>query len=151
MSSAFKPSRLWGPEEPLARYVWMSQRFHNETLSTDNEGTPELNYPTIIYTPDNEKRYNDQWTKPDDTYHRNYHSYNQPDLYPDEKTYKDLGAVFTTHTIPRGKTKKETEEKFRSPNICIAKGKLGGPLNCNCNRHFQLNVPTLTIETTTSL
>lgn len=132
----------------------MSQRYHNEVLSTDNEGTPEPNYPTILYNPDNEKRYNNEWKRNNDPYEKNnFHAYNKKDFYKtDDKVYKDLGPLFTTHTIPRGKTKKETEEKFRSPNICIAKGKLGGPLSCNCNRHFQLNVPTLKAnETTTSL
>lgn len=70
------------------------------------------------------------------------------------KDSRTKNHIFKTHTIPRGKDVDKDSlsvEKFRSPNICIAKGQLGGPLNCNCNRHFTLNVPTLNNETSTSL
>lgn len=149
ISSAFKPSRLWGPEEPLARYVWMSQRYHNEVLSTDNETTPEpKNYPTI-YNIDINKKYANDWNTEPYQKAMDY-NYSNNDFFNTENTV-DSEDVFPKHTIPRGE-KKDLEEKFRSPNICIARGQLGGPLSCNCNRHFTLNVPTLkSNETTTSL
>ncbi|KOB51896.1 Transporter, partial [Operophtera brumata] len=153
ISSAFKPSRLWGPEEPLARYVWMSQRYRNEVLSSDNETTPEpRNYP--IYNIDLEKKYADDWKTDPYQGTMNYNGYSNNNLKNKDETLCIDSNVFPTHTLPKGKKKEKTnvEEKFRSPNICIARGKLGGPLNCNCNRHFTLNVPTFTSnETTTSL
>lgn len=69
----------------------------------------------------------------------------------DNHTYGGIRSIYGTHTIPRGK-KKSTDKQYRSPNICIAKGKLGGPTECSCNRHFTLNVPDLrSSEVTTSL
>lgn len=132
----------------------MSQRYHNEVLSSINETTPEpKNYP--IYNINLEKKYADDWNP--NSYQRtmNYNGYSNNDFINKDQRLVIDSSVFPTHTIPRSKTKevkRNAEEKFRSPNICIARGKLGGPLNCNCNRHFTLNVPTITSnETTTSL
>lgn len=151
--SAFRPSRLWGPEEPMARYVWMSQRYNNETLSTKHEAHTEANnYAQIVYTKDNEKKYNDDWLKNNDNYQKTYYVYTKKGSEDIEPVFNDIETILTNHSIPRSKKKKKGDEKFRSPNICIAKGELGGPLDCNCNRHFTLNVPDLRKnEVTTTL
>ena len=79
-------------------------------------------------------------------------NYNANEVFDKDKhVYGGIRSIYGTHTIPRGK-KKSTDEEYRSPNICIAKGKLGGPTECSCNRHFTLNVPDLrSSEVTTSL
>lgn len=149
MRSAFNPARLWGPEEPLARYIWMSQRYHNEVLSSDNDTTPELkNYPTI-YNIDLEKKFAEDWNT--NVYQRTV-PYGYKNDFIDNDEGLNIGKpIYTTNTLHRGK-KVENTEKFRSPNICLARDKLGGPLSCNCNRHFTLNVPNINSnETTTSL
>ncbi|XP_021186294.3 sodium- and chloride-dependent neutral and basic amino acid transporter B(0+) isoform X1 [Helicoverpa armigera] len=152
ISSAFRPSRLWGPEEPMARYVWMSQRYINETLSTENDTSSEQNnYSTIMYNKEMDKKYQDELFR-NDLYQRTYNIYNKNDIMNQENsTYGGIRSIYGTHSIPRGK-KKSTDEKYRAPNICIAKGNLGGPIECSCNRHFTLNVPDLrNNEVTTSL
>ncbi|XP_075974633.1 sodium-dependent nutrient amino acid transporter 1-like isoform X2 [Anticarsia gemmatalis] len=152
ISSSFRSSRLWGPEEPMARYVWMSQRYANEVLSTDNETiSDQNNYSAITYNKDIEKKHKEDLPR-NDIYQRNYNIYNKNDIINTKNNLFDSPeSLYTTHTIPRGR-KKSVEEKYRSPNICIAKGKLGGPVECKCNRHFTLNVPDLrSSEVTTSL
>ncbi|KAM3963663.1 sodium-dependent nutrient amino acid transporter 1 [Aphomia sociella] len=154
LASAFSPSRLWGPEEPMARYVWMSQRYSNEITSSDNDIHSEpVNYSQIIFNKDNEKIYDDNWLKRNNTYQRNLSVYNNKNVYLNTKEVEySTPTIYTTYSTSRGKKKKKEEEKFRSPNVCIAKNELGGPLNCNCNRHFTLNVPDLKRnEVTTSL
>ncbi|XP_073949768.1 sodium-dependent nutrient amino acid transporter 1-like isoform X2 [Choristoneura fumiferana] len=144
IASAFNPSRLWGPEEPMARYIWMSQRCSVEPNSENK------NYPQII-PKINEKSYED-WLKPAEYIPNGKSNFKNGYLSKDETVIKDIGAIYTKHSIPRSKKKKKDDEKFRSPNICIAKTELGGPLACNCNRHFTLNVPDLRkVEVTTSL
>lgn len=130
----------------------MSQRYVNEALSTDNETNSEQNnYSTVMYNKDLDKKYKDELYK-SDLYHRTYNIYNKNDIInTDSNAYDGIKTLYGTHTIPRGK-KKSTDEKYRAPNICIAKGKLGGPIECSCNRHFTLNVPDLrNNEVTTSL
>ncbi|XP_030025626.1 sodium-dependent nutrient amino acid transporter 1 isoform X2 [Manduca sexta] len=153
ISSAFKSSRLWGPEEPMARYLWMSQRYVNDIAAKDKETQFEQNnYTSVVFSKDNEKKYNNEWTKNKDKYQSNINYYTKIDFTNKNNTIlKDKLDVYTNHTIPRTQSK-SVDDKFRSPNICIAKGQLGGPLNCNCNRHFTLNVPDLrNNEVTTSL
>ncbi|KAJ0175786.1 hypothetical protein K1T71_008945 [Dendrolimus kikuchii] len=147
ISSAFKPSTLWGPEEPMARYVWMSQRYVNETLSSNGANSEQNNYTNVSNKNINA---NDDWTKLDPA-HRKYNLYARNEIpNKSSKIRNDIATVYTKHTVP--KVNPIDEDKFRSPNICIAKGELGGPLNCNCNRHFTLNVPDLRkSEVTTSL
>ncbi|CAH0581549.1 unnamed protein product [Chrysodeixis includens] len=151
ITSAFRPSRLWGPEEPMARYVWMSQRYVNETLSTDNDTSSEQNnYTTVTYNKEMDKKYKDDMYR-HDLYQRTYNIYHKNDIINKDNMYGGIKSIYGTHTLPRGR-KKSTEDKYRSPNICIAKGKLGGPIDCRCNRHFTLNVPDLrSNEVTTSL
>ncbi|XP_072938943.1 sodium-dependent nutrient amino acid transporter 1-like isoform X2 [Epargyreus clarus] len=157
IASAFRPSRLWGPEEPMIRYMWMSRRFNDEKPSNDDEFNSETNdYPYIISKnspKNNEVKYNEDWMKFDDTYQRIPKSYVKSNLVDDDDLrFKKIDTTYPSSSIARSKKKKKTEEKFRSPNICIAKDELGGPLNCNCNRHFTLNVPDLrSNETATSL
>lgn len=121
----------------------MSQRYANETLSSHNDGNSEQNnYSSIVFKKDIEKKANNERLK-SDPYQRNVNFYTKTDFKNENnKVYNDIASVYTTHSIPRSK-KKNIDEKFRSPNICVAKGELGGPINCNCNRHFTLNVPTL--------
>lgn len=136
----------------MARYVWMSKRYINEALSTDNDTISEQNnYSTIIFNKDIEKKSKDDLHK-HELNQRNFNVYNKNDIINNKSSlHGGIDAVYGTHTIPRGR-KKSLEEKYRSPNICIAKGKLGGPVECSCNRHFTLNVPDLrTNEVTTSL
>lgn len=151
--SAFRPSRLWGPEEPMARYVWMSQRYVNETVSTDNDTNSEPNhYSSVMYTKDIDNKYQDEIFK-NEIYPRNYSNiYNPNDDYNNDYLYNGgIKSVYSIHAIPRGK-KKSVDENYRSPNICLAKSRLGGPTDCSCNRHFTLNVPDLrSNEVTTSL
>lgn len=130
----------------------MSQRYVNETLSTDNETISEQNnYPAIIFNKQNmDKKVNNDLFKPE--YQSTYNTYNRNIINSSRySSYGDMESVFATHTIPRGRNK-TLEDKYRSPNICIAKGRLGGPVDCKCNRHFTLNVPNLrNSEVTTSL
>ncbi|KAL0852522.1 hypothetical protein ABMA27_002255 [Loxostege sticticalis] len=143
ITSAFSPSRLWGPEEPMARYVWMSQRYANEVQSSTNDAHSEpINYSQIVF---NTTEKNDQWIKPKETYQIPYSVYSKNGFIDSSGTevFKDVTAIYAPHSIPRSKKKRKDDEKFRSPNICIAKNELGGPTNCNCNRHFTLNVPDL--------
>lgn len=143
IASAFSPSRLWGPEEPMARYVWMSQKYANEVQSSDNDNHSEpINYSQIVFNNDNEK--SNDWFKPKDDYQSPYYIQNKNGYLDNSNSvFKDVTAIYAPHSIPRSKKKKKDEEKFRSPNVCIAKAELGGLTNCNCNRHFTLNVPDL--------
>lgn len=145
ISSAFKSSRLWGPEEPMARYVWMSQRYLNDTLSSTNEVSYER--------PDSDaahNKYKENWLSHKDKYQKEYDYYSR--IVATKTPSKASKETYPAHTIPRSETK-VPEEKFRSPNICIAEAQIGGPTNCNCNRHFKLNVPKdlRNNEVTTSL
>lgn len=122
----------------------MSQRCNTEPNSEIK------NYPQII-PKINEKSYDD-WVKPVEFIPNGKSNFKNGYINNDETVIKDVGALYTKHSIPRSKKKKKDDEKFRSPNICIAKTELGGPLACNCNRHFTLNVPDLRkVEVTTSL
>ncbi|KAH9644123.1 hypothetical protein HF086_015453 [Spodoptera exigua] len=148
--SAFRPSRLWGPEEPMARYVWMSQRYVHETVSIDNDTNSEPNhYANVMYS---KNKYEEELYK-NEIYPRTYSNiYHPNDDYKTDYLYDGgIKSIYSINTIPRGK-KKSIDENYRSPNICIAKGRLGGPTECSCNRHFTLNVPNLrSNEVTTSL
>lgn len=143
-SSAFSPSRLWGPEEPMARYVWMSQKYANEVQSsntTDTHSEP-INYSQIVFNSDEVKP--DDWFQTKDDYQSPFYLQTKSGYLDNNSSiFKDVTAIYAPHSIPRSKKKKKDEEKFRSPNICIAKTELGGLSNCNCNRHFTLNVPDL--------
>ncbi|KAJ2950203.1 hypothetical protein O0L34_g11564 [Tuta absoluta] len=150
--AAFRPSRLWGPEEPLARYVWMSTRYANESVSSIAElpEDPSTNYSQIVFKSDTDKTY-DEWPEQIDYQRTNYGYTHNGSIY--NKEFKDVGSILKQHNGNFTRSKKQTEEeKFRSPNVCLAKSELGGPLECNCNRHFNLNVPNLrNSEVTTSL
>ncbi|XP_045495157.1 sodium-dependent nutrient amino acid transporter 1-like isoform X1 [Colias croceus] len=141
LAAAFHPSRLWGPEEPLARYMWMSQRFANENLVAEQEATADTNYANLNndYPTKNDIKYNENWFK-EDVYKKPPKS-DYAIEYIKKDAYKESSPIYSVPTID--KKKREKEDTFRSPNICIAKGELGGAINCNCNRHFQLNVPDL--------
>ncbi|CAK1540709.1 unnamed protein product [Leptosia nina] len=137
ITAAFHSSRLWGPEDPMTRYMWMSQRFSNETFSSEPDVTSESNNYVNLhndYTKNDMK--NDNWLKEDLYQMDAKNNYNIEYLGKDNPAFSD--AIYA---VPASKRKKE--DTFRSPNICIAKGQLGGEVNCNCNRHFQLNVPDL--------
>ncbi|XP_047530168.1 sodium-dependent dopamine transporter-like isoform X1 [Vanessa atalanta] len=157
MASAFRPSRLWGPEEPMARYVWMSQRFLNENANSEHEFHTDTKMYNHIITKYHEKGneiYNEDWLHAADTYQsQSPKAFIKSDLIRHEDTlYNDVGAIYTIPTVSTSKRRNTGEEQYRSPNICIAKGELGGSINCNCNRHFQLNVPDLrNNEVSTSL
>ncbi|XP_049868320.1 sodium-dependent nutrient amino acid transporter 1-like [Pectinophora gossypiella] len=153
IAAAFRPSRLWGPEEPLARYIWMSQRYANDTLSSGNDHVENTNYAQIVFNKENEKKYNDTSSKNNESYQSTYYVYTKNGHIDDsERVFRDVGPILASHNIPRSKKKVKEEDKFRSPNICIAKTELGGPIDCNCNRHFTLNVPNLrNTEVSTSL
>ncbi|CAH0714608.1 unnamed protein product, partial [Brenthis ino] len=153
IASAFRPSRLWGPEEPMARYVWMSQRFANENANSEQEFTHDtkmFNHIMSKYQEKSNKIYEEDWLHATDTYQSSPKVYKKSDFIKNDDTLYDDGAIYA---IPTPSTKKKkVDEQFRSPNICIAKGELGGALNCSCNRHFQLNVPDLrNNEVSTSL
>lgn len=117
----------------------MSQRFDNGTLSS--EDVTETNYTNLHneYTK-NDVKHNEIWVK-DDLYDINPNNdFNIGYLGKDNKAFSD-GDLYA---IPSVRSKKrDKEDTFRSPNICLAKGRMGGEINCNCNRHFQLNVPDL--------
>lgn len=132
----------------------MSQRYANETLSSDQQAQTGSNYAQIIFSKDNEKKYSQDWLQnSNNAYQKKYYVYTKNGQIDDNETvFKDVGSILANHNIPRSKKKKKEDEKFRSPNICIAKAELGGPMNCNCNRHFTLNVPDLRKdEVTTTL
>ncbi|XP_060803757.1 sodium-dependent nutrient amino acid transporter 1 isoform X2 [Amyelois transitella] len=152
VASAFRSSRLWGPEEPMARYIWMSKRYAADAQYSDDTNSDPINYSEMVYNRDNEKKYDNEWTKINEAYQRNFFYNTNNDILPTKHMgYKEPG-IYTTYSVPRGKRKKKDDEKFRSPNICVAKDQLGGSSNCNCNRHFQLKVPDLRkTEITTSL
>ncbi|CAB3255739.1 unnamed protein product [Arctia plantaginis] len=101
ISSAFRPSRQWGPEEPMARYVWMSQRYINETLSTDNDTISEQNnYSAIIFNKQNmDKKFKNDLYNAD--YQSTYNIYNRNIINNRNSPYRDIESVFATHTIPR--------------------------------------------------
>ncbi|XP_053612531.1 sodium-dependent dopamine transporter-like [Plodia interpunctella] len=150
LASAFRSSRLWGPEEPMSRYIWMSKRYSTDVQYSEYNSNSEPNYSQMIFNRGNEKRYDDEWMKISDAYQKNYIYSTNNDIFNDMR-YKEPG-IYTTYSIQKGKRKKKDLEKFRSPNICVAKDQLGGSVKCNCNRHFQLNVPDLRkTEVTTSL
>ncbi|KAJ8730597.1 hypothetical protein PYW08_002010 [Mythimna loreyi] len=102
LASAFRPSRLWGPEEPMARYVWMSQRYVNETLSTDNESTSEPNnYSTIMFNKEMDKKYQEELYR-NDMYQKTYNNYNKNEVINNDKhVYGGIRSIYGTHTIPR--------------------------------------------------
>ncbi|CAH0750428.1 unnamed protein product [Diatraea saccharalis] len=152
IASAFSSSRLWGPEEPMARYVWMSQRYAHEVHSSDTDIQSEpINYSQIVFNPDHNP-FGSEWFNKTNEMHKPYNVYSKTpyvDNYGD--VYKDISTIYMPQPI-RDIKKKEDEEKFRSPNVCIARNEIGGTLNCNCNRHFTLNVPDLRkCEVTTCL
>lgn len=156
MASAFRPSRLWGPEEPMARYVWMSQRFINENANSEQEfntDTKTFNHIITKYHEKGNEIYNEDWLHATDAYKSSPKALVKSDIIRKEDTlYNDMGAIYSIPTVSSSKRRKKEEEQFRSPNICIAKDELGGAINCNCNRHFQLNVPDLrNNEVSTSL
>ncbi|XP_045768654.1 sodium- and chloride-dependent GABA transporter 1-like isoform X2 [Maniola jurtina] len=155
IASAFRPSRLWGPEEPMARYIWMSQRFINENGSEQEFPTDTKKFKHIInkYHDKCNEIYNEDWLHTTDVYQNSPKAQTKSNLIKNENPlYNDVGAIYSIPTVSSSKRKKKAEEQFRSPNICIAKDELGGPVNCNCNRHFQLNVPDLrNNEVSTSL
>lgn len=152
IASAFRPSRLWGPEEPMARYVWMSQRYANENANSEQEFTTDTkmyNHIMSKYQEKSNKIYNEDWLH--DVYESSPKTYHKNDLVRNNyvRNDNDVGAIYS---VPTASCKRKKPEQFRSPNICIAKGELGGVMNCNCNRHFQLNVPDLrNNEVSTSL
>ncbi|XP_034826867.1 sodium-dependent nutrient amino acid transporter 1-like isoform X1 [Maniola hyperantus] len=155
IASAFRPSRLWGPEEPMARYIWMSQRFINENGSDQEFPTDTKTFKHIInkYHDKCNEIYNEDWLHTTDIYQNSPKAQTKSDLLKNENPlYNNVGAIYSIPTVSSSKRKKKGEEQFRSPNVCIAKDELGGPVNCNCNRHFQLNVPDLrNNEVSTSL
>ena len=133
----------------------MSQRHANETLSTDVEQPdPDPNYAQIIFKHNEKKYHDDDWTNINDPYQKTYYIHTKMGPKEEKHIPEDIYSVPSHVTKCRKKKKlKDDESKFRSPNICIAKGELGGPLDCNCNRHFTLNVPDLrhNAELTTTL
>ncbi|KAL4713597.1 hypothetical protein ACJJTC_016680 [Scirpophaga incertulas] len=144
IASAFSSSRLWGPEEPMARYVWMTQRYANETQSSGNDIQSEpINYSQIVFNSD--QKFGEAWfDKPNDDTHKPYIIYSKtPSIYNNNPVYDDIPSIPTPQYKVRSNKKNKDEDKFRSPNICIAKNEIGGSVNCNCNRHFTLNVPDL--------
>lgn len=121
----------------------MSQRHVNGTLSNDDR--EDTNYAEFIFNRDNEKKYHDDWVQQNE-YQKTYYVYTKNG--DDKDSYRNDSLTDCNLSIPlpiskTKKPKKEKESKFRSPNICVAKNELGGPVNCNCNRHFTLNVPDL--------
>jgi hypothetical protein len=122
----------------------MSQRYSNEVQSSENDIQSEpINYSQIVFN--NDQKFGEEWfSKPSDDIFKPCNIYTKTP-YPDTKetAYKDITTIYAPHSIPRGRTKRVDEEKFRSPNVCIAKNEIGGSVSCNCNRHFTLNVPDL--------
>ncbi|XP_068632721.1 sodium- and chloride-dependent neutral and basic amino acid transporter B(0+)-like [Battus philenor] len=149
IASAFRPSRLWGPEEPIARYLWMSQRQANENGADIDTTSDHNNYSHL--KSNKSKTYEDNWLT-SDKYQRSPQFLTKNGGF-DNGNNKEIGPIYAIHTIPRFKdVEREKDEKFRSPNICIARDQLGGQNKCNCNRHFTLNVPDLrNTEVSTSL
>ena len=135
----------------MARYVWMSQRYANENANSEQEFTTDtkmFNHIMSKYQEKSNKIYNEEWLhdvyESPKTYHKN--DFVRNDYVRNDN---DVGAIYS---VPTASSKRKKPEQFRSPNICIAKGELGGVMNCNCNRHFQLNVPDLrNNEVSTSL
>ncbi|VVC97203.1 unnamed protein product [Leptidea sinapis] len=95
ISAAFRPSRLWGPEEPLARYMWMSQRFANDTLSSGQEVHSDSNNFGNLHEYDvkNDVKYHDNWIK-DDIYQSPKCDY-EYDYGKEETKFKDTGAIYS--------------------------------------------------------
>ncbi|CAG9578998.1 unnamed protein product [Danaus chrysippus] len=155
IASAFRPSRLWGPEEPMARYVWMSQRYINENGNSEQELNIDKSFnPTIIskYHSKYNEPYKENWLHTSNIYQTTTKNNKHDFMKSQEPSYDDIGAIYSIPIVPINKRKRNEGEQFRSPNICVAKGDMGGLINCNCNRHFQLNVPDLrTNEVSTSL
>ncbi|CAH2076922.1 unnamed protein product, partial [Iphiclides podalirius] len=149
IASAFRPSRLWGPEEPMARYLWMSQRYANELSSENETGSEPNNYSHL--KSNKAKAYEEDWLAPE-LYQRSPRFLTKRIGLNGDNT-KEIGPIYTIHSIPRfSNNEKTNDEKFRSPNICIARDQLGGENKCTCNRHFTLNVPDLrNAEVSTSL
>ncbi|XP_063536150.1 sodium- and chloride-dependent glycine transporter 2-like [Cydia strobilella] len=142
IASSFRSSRLWGPEELMARYVWMSQRITTEQDS-------ERNFPQTVQKTNG--MLTEDWITPIPSYVIAPNLKNGY-LGKEEAVAEDNGVIYANHSISKTKKMKKSEENFRSPNICIAETELGGSLACNCNRHFTLNVPDLRkTKVTTSL
>lgn len=119
----------------------MSQRHANETISS--EGHDDTNYAEIIFNQENEKKYHDDWAKQND-FQRTYYVYTKNGDGKDNYRNDTLADCDLPLPLPTTKkVKKGKDSKFRSPNVCVAKNELGGPVNCKCNRHFTLNVPDL--------
>lgn len=139
----------------MARYIWMSQRFINENNSEQEFNTDSKTFNHIInkYHDKCIEIYSEDFLHSTDIYQSSPKAQTKSDLIKNENPlYTDVGAIYSIPTVSTSKKKKKIDEQFRSPNICIAKGELGGPINCNCNRHFQLNVPDLrNNEVSTSL
>ncbi|CAH2991093.1 unnamed protein product [Chilo suppressalis] len=155
IAAAFSSSRLWGPEEPMARYVWMSQRYANEVHSSDTDLQSEpINYSQIVFNTDHEHFGNEWFNKPNDL-QNSYNIYSKTPCVDNYNTvFNDISTIYAPKmsSTSRNIKKSKEEEKFRSPNVCIAKNEISGTLNCNCNRHFTLNVPDLRkCEVTTCL
>ncbi|XP_011550327.3 sodium-dependent nutrient amino acid transporter 1 isoform X1 [Plutella xylostella] len=125
IASAFRPSRLWGPEDPTVRYNWIIRKpGDSDRLNNDDSNSADYysTYPETILSKDTPK-FNDEWQK-------NPAIYTVPEL--------DKPDYYATYSLPRNKKK---EYKFDSPNICVANEKMNGRIECKCNRHFTLNVP----------
>ncbi|XP_014369255.2 sodium-dependent nutrient amino acid transporter 1 [Papilio machaon] len=142
IASAFRPSRLWGPEEPMARYLWMSQRYSSEH-STEVETASERNNYSHLKS----KTYQQNWLT-SELYQRSPDFVTKNDKIDSKK---NMGPKYQIHDRLKDNDR-ESIEKFRSPNVCIATDQLGGQSKCTCNRHFTLNVPDLrNTEVSTSL
>lgn len=131
----------------------MSQRFANENANSEQEFTTDtkmFNHIMSKYQEKSNKINNEEWLN--DAYENSPKTYHKNDFVRNDYVINDndVGAIYSIPTVSN-KRRKPTDQ-FRSPNICIAKGELGGVMNCNCNRHFQLNVPDLrNNEVSTSL
>lgn len=119
----------------------MVQRYTAEHSSDDKESEASYSYPQHTSNKINDKI---DWMEDPAYYQRNYNVYSTTNfIIPKENPY-------ATYSVPKKKTKDESN--FTSPNVCLAKTKLDTRLDCNCNRHFTLNVPYLDkSELTTSL
>ncbi|XP_041988226.1 sodium-dependent nutrient amino acid transporter 1-like isoform X2 [Aricia agestis] len=140
IKSAFRPSRLWGPEEPMSRYIWMSQRSLNENSEYDYDvDTTAFNNIINKYNVKNNEIKHDGWSPNQDIYQSAKNKKNYDIIKRKENIYSDNEAIYS---IP------VNFEKGKNPmdiynSICISKEEIGGPICCECNRHFQLKVPDL--------
>lgn len=174
ISSAFRPSRLWGPEDPNSRYNWMVRRYNTERLSNEDMNSIDSyeNYPKTLQDNNNAKGEKNGWVKtdevyrPEELYHRAYSIYTNtiPEYKEDinatyvlpkkKKILKSPGKKYVTPSNASVSITKlsNPEPKFSSPNVCVANGNLDCSTECFCNRHFTLNVPSLKrTELSTSL